>query len=141
MKMPKNLLVLTVSTAVALFGAPGFHAVQAQEEYKPKAIATTLHPAPLPGMEGHEVIVKHFAFPPEFVGGKHSHPGPVFVYVLEGTLTVETVAGTQEIGPGELYAEELDTVMQGRNVSATEDLEIVVFQVGEIGKPMMVKAE
>jgi quercetin dioxygenase-like cupin family protein len=141
MKMPKTLLVLTVSTAVALFSASGFHAAQAQQEYKPEAIAKTLHHAPLPGVEGHEIIVKHFAFPPGHVGGKHSHPGSVFVYVVEGTLTVETAAGTQEFGPGDLYPEELNTVMQGRNLSATDDLEIVVFQIGEIGKPMMVKAE
>jgi quercetin dioxygenase-like cupin family protein len=141
MKMPKTLLVLTVSTAVALFSASGFHAAKAQQEYKPEAIAKTLHHAPLPGVEGHEIIVKHFAFPPGHVGGKHSHPGSVFVYVVEGTLTVETAAGTQEFGPGDLYPEELNTVMQGRNLSATDDLEIVVFQIGEIGKPMMVKAE
>jgi len=136
----KHILFVALATGL-LAGTAGVQGASAQDEYKPKAIATTLHHAAIPGMEGREMIVKHFAFPPEFVGGKHTHPGPVFVYVLEGTLTVETEAGTQEFGPGDLYPEQLNTVMQGRNLSATEDLEILVFQIGEVGKPMMIKAE
>jgi hypothetical protein len=31
--------------------------------------------------------------------------------------------------------------MQGKNLSASDDLELVVFQVGDTGKPMMIKAD
>ena len=134
-------LLSTAMTAVLFLGLAGFTATQAQQEYVPKVTVTELHQGELPGMDGKEMVVKHFAIPPGYVGGKHFHPGPVFVYVLEGELTVETEAGTQSFGAGELYPEELHTVMQGKNLSTSDDLEILVFQVGEIGKPMMVKAE
>ena len=87
------------------------------------------------------MIIKHFAVPPGFVGGRHSHPGPVFVYVLEGELTVKTGGETLTFKAGELYSEATNSVMQGKNLSATDDLEFVVFQVGDTGKPMMIKAE
>ncbi len=134
-------VVSAALTAGLFLGASGLQGVQAQVEYVPKVIATTLHEGELPGMDGKEMIVKHFAIPPGFIGGKHLHPGPVFVYVLEGVLTVETEAGTESYGPGELYPEALNTAMVGRNLSASEDLEILVFQVGDVGKPMMVKVD
>ncbi|MEE8293633.1 MAG: cupin domain-containing protein, partial [Kiloniellales bacterium] len=90
---------------------------------------------------GKEVIIKHFSLPPGFVGGKHFHPGPVFVYVLEGELTIETDAGIETISAGKLYVEELRQTMVGKNLSTTDAAKIVVFQVGDEGKPMMIKAE
>jgi quercetin dioxygenase-like cupin family protein len=69
------------------------------------------------------------------------HPGPVFVYVLEGELTVETDGGTLTFKAGELYPEPLRGSMLIRNLSASDDLELLVFQIGDEGKPMMVKVE
>ncbi len=139
MKKTKRLLSTALASAM-LFGMAGFQAADAQE-YVSKARAKTLHKAPLQGVAGKEVIVKHFAAPANFVGGKHMHPGPVFVYVLEGELTVELASGTKTFKAGELYPEDINTAMVGRNLSATDDLELLVFQVGEIGKPMMLKVK
>jgi len=136
----KHLFSMALAAAVILSFA-GFQTADAQEEYKPKAMVKTLHQAPLAGMEGKEMIVKHLALPANFVGGRHYHPGPVFVYVLEGELTVVLDGETKTFGAGELYAEGIDDVMVGKNLSGTDDLEILVFQVGDIGKPMMIKAE
>ncbi len=110
-------------------------------EYKPKAEVTKLLQVPLAGVEGKEVVIKHFSLPAGFVGGKHFHPGPVFVYVLEGELTIETDAGLETISAGQLYREELRQTMRAKNVSADNPTKIVVFQVGDEGKPMMTKAE
>ena len=140
MKYTKCLFSMALASAVSL-GVAGFQAADAQEEYKPKAVVQTLHQGPLAGMEGKEMIVKHLALPAEFVGGRHYHPGPVFVYVLEGVLTVVLDGETKTFSAGELYAEDIDDVMVGKNLSASDDLEILVFQVGDIGKPMMIKAE
>ena len=138
----KNAYVLnTAVIAVLLVGGTAIQTTDAQEEYVPKAKVQTLHQGSLPGAEGKEVIIKHFALPPEFVGGRHYHPGPVYVYVLEGELTVEVEGKTETYGAGQLYLEPLNRVMRGRNLSATDDLELVVFQVGDAGKPMMIKAE
>lgn len=113
----------------------------ASEEYVSKANVKTLYSAPLQGVEGKEMIVKHYSIPPKFVGGKHMHPGPVFVYVLEGELTIELETGTKTFKAGELYPEEINAAMVGKNLSGTDDLELLVFQVGDIGKPMMIKVK
>jgi quercetin dioxygenase-like cupin family protein len=111
------------------------------DEYKPKAEVKTLVQGPLAGVEGKEVIVKQFTLPPGHVGGRHFHPGPVFVYVLEGALDIETGGKVQTVRAGELYQEPLRQVMQARNTSTSEGVKLVVFQVGDAGKPMMVKAD
>ncbi len=134
-------LISTALTTVFFLGPLGIQVAEAQQEYVPKVTVQTLHQGELPGMDGKEMTVKHLAIPPGYIGGKHMHTGPVFVYVLEGVLTVETESGTASYGVGELYPEPLGAVMKGRNLSASDDLEILVFQVGEIGKPMMVKVE
>jgi quercetin dioxygenase-like cupin family protein len=139
MKNAKYLLSAAVASTV-LAGMLSFQAI-ASEEYVPKVNAKTLYKAPLQGVEGKEVVVKHFGIPPKFVGGKHVHPGPVFVYVLEGEFTVETADGTKTFRAGELYPESINEAMVGRNLSGTDDLELLVFQVGEIGKPMMIKVK
>lgn len=134
-------LISTALTTVFFLGPLGIQVAEAQQEYVPKVNVQTLHQGELPGMDGKEMTVKHMAIPPGYIGGKHMHTGPVFVYVLEGVLTVETESGTASYGVGELYPEPLSAVMQGRNLSASDDLELLVFQVGDIGKPMMVKVE
>ena len=134
-------LISTALTTVFFMGLTGIQTAEAQQEYVPKVNVQTLHQGELPGMDGKEMTVKHMAIPPGFIGGKHMHTGPVFVYVLEGVLTVETESGTASYGAGELYPEPPGAVMKGRNLSASDDLEILVFQVGDIGKSMMVKVE
>ncbi len=139
MKITKLGHALALAGVVSL-GAAFSLDVQAAE-YKPKAEVTKLLRVPLAGVEGKVVIIKHFSLPSGFVGGKHFHPGPVFVYVLEGELTIETEAGVQTISAGKLYREELGQTMRAKNLSAKDATKIVVFQVGDEGKPMMVKVK
>lgn len=129
-----------VAVIVGMSGTQGVYA-QSEKEYVPKAKVTSLVQGQLPGVEGKEVIIKHFEFPPNFVGGKHWHPGPVYVYVLEGELTVDTEDGVQTFKAGELYEEPIKRTMKGKNLSTTAPVKLVVFQVGDAGKPMMVKAD
>jgi len=115
--------------------------VQADEQYVPKADVEILYQAPLDGLEQKEVTVRHVSAPPDFVGVWHYHTGPVFVYVLKGELTVESESGTETVKVGEIYAEPINNAMLPRNLSKSDDLEFLVFQVGNIGEPPMVKAE
>lgn len=139
--MKKAKFVFSAALPLAVFiGIMTMPAI-ASEEYVSKANVKTLYSAPLQGVEGKEMIVKHFSIPPKFVGGKHMHPGPVFVYVLEGELTIELETGTKTFKAGELYPEEINAAMVGKNLSGTDDLELLVFQVGDIGKPMMIKVK
>jgi quercetin dioxygenase-like cupin family protein len=140
-----NMLWNTVKIGITLAAVVTVAGLNLQtgwaDEYKPKAEVKTLVQGPLAGVEGKEVIVKHFTLPPGHVGGRHFHPGPVFVYVLEGALDIETGGKVQTVRAGELYQEPLRQVMQARNTSTSEGVKLVVFQVGDAGKPMMVKAD
>ncbi len=125
--------------AIGAFAVSGLEAA-AQSEYKQKA--ETLFDGPLAAAPGMQLVIKQFAVPPGFVGGKHSHPGQVFVYVLEGGFSVEMGEDAPLIlKPGELFQEPPGRVMRVKNPSADEWAKFVVFQIGEAGKPMMVKAE
>ncbi len=139
MEIPKLGLALALASVLSL-GAAFSLDVQAAE-YKPKAEVKALHEGALTGVDGKTVIIKHFTLPAGFVGGKHFHPADVFVYVLEGELTVETEKGVLTIRAGEIYPEVPGMVMVGKNVSADKPTKIVVFQVGDTGKPMMIKAK
>ena len=139
MEITKLGLALALAGVLSL-GAAFSLDVQAQE-YKPKAVSKSLYKGALNSDASKTVIVKHFSFPAGFVGGKHFHPADVFVYVLEGELTVETEKGARTVKAGELYPEAPGMVMRVRNVSTSAPTKIVVFQVGETGKPMMIKAK
>ncbi len=143
MREEKFVRKLIVAGAIALgaFAVSGLQA-GAQTEYQPKVEATTLLDAPLAGMPGKKVLIKHLAAPPGFVGGKHFHPGHVFVYVIEGEITLEMEGDAPlTLKPGELFQEPPGRVMRGKNLSADAWAKFIVFQIGEEGKPMMVKAE
>ncbi len=131
--------------AVALAGVLSVGAafsldVQAQE-YKPKVEIKSLHEGALTGVDGKDVVVKHFTLPAGYVGGKHFHSGDVFVYVLEGELTIDTDKGVLTIAAGELYPEVPGMVMVGKNLSTSVAAKLLVFQVGDTGKPMMIKVQ
>jgi len=104
MQKKRYLYGLAVAVAV-IAGLTGMNGVYAQEEYVSKAKATKLLSTPLAGVEGKNVHIVHFSAPAGFEGGKHSHPGPAFVYILEGQLTIE-VEGMEPVtvGPGDVYA-------------------------------------
>jgi len=138
--MKANNIIKTVLASFIITGIVNLQALGA-EEYVSKARSQKLYQAPLPGADGKEMTVVHLAIPPGFVGGKHLHTGPVFVYVLEGELTVTLSGETKTFKAGDLYPEDINAAMVGKNLSTSDDLEILVFQVGEIGKPMMIKVD
>ncbi len=125
--------VLSLGTAFSLD-------VQAAE-YKPKVEVKSLHKGVLTGDDSKTVIIKHLTLPAGLVGGKHFHPADVFVYVLEGEITVETEKGVLTVPAGELYPEVPGVVMRAKNVSTSVPTKVLVFQVGDTGKPMMIKAK
>ena len=139
MEIPKLGLALALAGVLSLGAAFSLDAQAA--EYKTKAEVKSLYEGALTGVDGKTIIVKHFTIPAGFVGGKHFHPADVFVYVLEGELTVQTEKGVLTIPAGEIYPEVPGMVMVGKNVSADNPTKIVVFQVGDTGKPMMIKAK
>lgn len=111
-----------------------------KDVYESKAKKTELLKDALVAFEGLEANVIRFDLPPGFVGERHFHTGDVFVYVDEGSFTVEVEGKTTTFGPGEVYHEAVNVPMQARNGSTTQQTTIVVFQVGKTGEPLMMKA-
>ena len=71
---------------------------------------------------------------------RHQHPVPVFVYVLEGTLTVQADGGQpREYKPGQAYMEDINHWHQAFNKGTTPVKILVVF-MGEEGKPTTINA-
>jgi len=135
-----NIFITSVFLIIVTAGICVIKPVNAKE-YISKAQVKTLYQAPIPGLQGKEMIVKHLALPAKFVGGKHMHPGPVYVYVLEGELTIQQEDGTKTFKAGNLYAEDINTAMIAKNISTNNSVKILVFQIGNIGQPMMIKVK
>ncbi|HSE94697.1 MAG TPA: cupin domain-containing protein [Methylomirabilota bacterium] len=71
---------------------------------------------------------------------RHQHPVPVFVYVLEGTLTVQADAGSpREYPAGKAFLEDVNHWHQAFN-RGTAPVKILVVFMGEEGKPTSINA-
>ena len=71
---------------------------------------------------------------------RHQHPVPVFVYVLEGTLTVQADGGQpREYRPGQAFLEDVNHWHQAFN-KTSESVKILVVFMGEEGKPTTINA-
>ncbi|NQZ92077.1 MAG: cupin domain-containing protein [Moritella sp.] len=139
-RLSDNIFITSLFLIIVTVGVCMVKPVNAKE-YISKAQVKTLYQAPIPGLQGKEMIVKHLALPAKFEGGKHMHPGPVYVYVLEGELTVQLEGGAKTFKAGNLYAEDINTAMIAKNISTYNSVKILVFQIGSIGQPMMIKVK
>ena len=72
---------------------------------------------------------------------RHQHPVPVFVYVLEGTLTVQADGGPpREYAPGKAFLEDINHWHQAFN-KGTAPVKILVVFMGEEGNPTTINAQ
>ena len=82
--------------------------------------------------------VMHFHIAPKGHTGWHSHPGPVFVMITAGTLTLEQSDGSTGVYPaGTGFVEEPDRVHIARN-EGDVDLELDAFILIPFGAPVRV---
>jgi quercetin dioxygenase-like cupin family protein len=71
--------------------------------------------------------------------GRHLHPNPLFVYFLEGTLTIEMEGhGTHTFSAGEGLAEVINTWHNGRNLGDTPAKFLIVYAAQE-GTPTIIR--
>ncbi len=132
-------------TSLALFAAAiafSFIGAQGAAAHEIKPAVTKLLNTPLDGIAGKEANVVLFAVGPGWTFGKHSHPGHIFVYLLEGSIKIEVEGEpTHVLSPGDVLYEVPGPNMVANNISSTEGARFLVFQVGDIGKPLTVMAE
>jgi quercetin dioxygenase-like cupin family protein len=73
--------------------------------------------------------------------GRHMHPVPTYVHVLEGTLTVEFEDGSrQAFKAGSGFLEVVNTWHNGKNLGEVPVRFLVVF-AGEEGNPNLIRPE
>lgn len=144
--MDRSAIAISLMVAGGLMAAviagPDARATEKEAYVSPGAGKKTLVNEPLHGVEAQIVTIDHLTVPPGWIGGKHYHSGPVYVYVLEGSFTIDEQGKERRtLKAGDLYKEPIGVTMQARNLNASEPLKILVFQVTPEGEPQMVKAE
>jgi quercetin dioxygenase-like cupin family protein len=71
--------------------------------------------------------------------GRHMHPVPLLVYILEGTLSIEMEGHeTHVVTAGEAFTEVVNTWHNGRNLGNTPAKFLIVF-AGQDGTPMTIR--
>ncbi len=134
--MRKFLALLAAVAVISLVGMQGAAA------HKVKPSIKSLMKTPLAGIAGKETNVVLFKVGPGWKIDKHFHPGHVFVYMLQGSIKIEVEgAPARVIGAGDLLYEVPDRNMVASNISSTKGARFLVFQVGDIGKPLTVKVK
>jgi quercetin dioxygenase-like cupin family protein len=97
---------------------------------------------PLAEMENPEVTMLTLTLAPGSTSHAHRHTGPVFAYILEGSIE-------NQVDPGEaktyhagdfFYEPPMHVHRQMKNLSASETAKILVVQVGEKGKAFTIAA-
>ena len=98
----------------------------------------------LAGIEGREIVIYIADLKPGAVGGKHTHFGDEFVYILKGELIV-TPAGVDHppagkepiiLKVGDVGHLTPDVVHAARNGSESETAKVLVILVVDKGKPL-----
>ena len=85
------------------------------------------------------LTVRELRFPPSFQGGKHRHPGPLVVCVLEGSLevTLEGI-GPKAYSAGECFSEEPRQLhFSTRNLSENAPVRVISYLLSRRGEPLV----
>ncbi|MFC3284169.1 cupin domain-containing protein [Litchfieldella rifensis] len=83
-----------------------------------------------------EVRVVRVTMDPHTAAAWHTHPSPVYVYVVDGELTLEVEGETRTIKAGEAVAEPLDARMRALNTT-DKPARVVVFQISPAEKAFL----
>jgi quercetin dioxygenase-like cupin family protein len=89
-----------------------------------------------------EVAVREHIYPPGWTAPTHFHHSDLFFYVMSGELEVSTQdTGQVTYTTGQMLRMEPETIMDARNPNQTEQLTVVIFQVGNIDEEFFVPIE
>ena len=124
-------LVLLCDVAAALTGAPASNA------QSPSVKRTDLVKVELSAMDHPVAYLWVGELAPGASTGKHAHPTPRLVYVLEGAVILEIdgqPAVTYQVG--EAFQEAPNVVHNFRNASATQPAKALGFQVAVKGQAL-----
>ena len=127
-------LLLPALSAICIAGALSAHAQQ------PMIKRTDLVTADQSGTDSGYLWVADIA--PGGATGRHTHPTPRFVYVLEGSVVLEVDGKpARTFMAGEGFAEAPGEVHNFRNASTTASAKALGFQVAPKGTPLQTPAQ
>jgi len=110
------------------------------DEIAPPPKATTLMTRDLEGIAGKEMLVLTVEYPAGGVSPPHRHDASVFVYVLEGAVTMQ-VSGSAPVTlhAGETFYEKPgDVHVTSANASSSAPAKFLVYMVKNKGAPATV---
>jgi quercetin dioxygenase-like cupin family protein len=95
---------------------------------------------PLEGMDDKVAAIVTVEYAPGAASKPHRHPGPVFGYVLEGSVVIQVDPGNPvTYSQGQMWYEPAMHVHRvSRNASKTEPAKILAFLIVEKGQPITV---
>ncbi len=98
---------------------------------------------PLGDINNPEVTVITLTVAPGAASPPHQHIGPVFAYILAGKIENQVDPGDPKTyTAGDFFYEPAMHVHRAlRNLSQTEPAKLLIFQVGEKGKPFTISAK
>jgi quercetin dioxygenase-like cupin family protein len=120
------------------FGILALHCAWAEEAAPPKPpTVAELMTRDVAGIPGKEALMITVTYVPGGASLPHRHDAQVFVYVLEGAMTMQVDGGpATTIGPGQTFYEGPNDVHRvSANASRTEAAKILVFMIKDKGKP------
>ena len=129
MEERSKLWLITLALALAVFSLMVMSCKQSQKMGNDKFTATVVgeHSKTLgnrkieyPKTNGAEIVSHLVELKPGGETGRHQHPGPTYLYVLEGTLVVELEDGTRkEYKAGEALVEDVGVWINNKNPGTT----------------------
>jgi quercetin dioxygenase-like cupin family protein len=130
-------LALTLILGIVL-GTLGNQMLSAQQVDK----KTPLLKADLSGIPGQEGYVVLHEMSPGAMDERHYHNGDVFLYILEGSETIEVVGQAPvSVKAGQSYHIPSKVVIAPKNDSATAPVKFITFAVVPKGQPVSVSVK
>jgi quercetin dioxygenase-like cupin family protein len=138
MKRMAFMLTTTLAAGIAV-GAIGNQVLMAQQT---PVTRTILQQKDLEGAPGREVVLYRAELIPGGVAGRHFHPGPELLYVLEGALILEHDGQPPvTLKVGESAHIPAKHIHNAKNASSTEQAKVMVVLVGEKGQPLAIPVQ
>jgi quercetin dioxygenase-like cupin family protein len=134
-----STVVSSFCLTIALALPPAVFAQQPKAAPSPAnaAKATPLMSKDLPDFAGKEVTMSTIEYAPGGTSAPHRHDAHTFVYVLEGSVTMQVAGGEPvTLVPGQTFYETpADVHSISKNASATAPAKFLVFMIKDKGKP------
>lgn len=130
----KHSALILAALGAAVFAGIGWSIATAKD---PTITRTEKLRSDLAGIAGKESVIYIADLDPGAAGGKHTHYGDEFVYVLDGEIIVEPVGQPAlALKAGDTGHFTPDIVHAARNASDSVPAKVLVMLVVEKGKPL-----